>query len=492
MNASTSFDETVYILEFPTDDEEIISTTFQVAEDWASRATISEEEVEAERGVIVEEARLRENAFGRFAKQLQQFILGGSRYAERDPIGDLEIIRTAPAETLRRYYEDWYRPDLMAVIVVGDVDMDATEAKIIEHFGGLSLPDDARTRAVYTLPEHDDTHYLIFTDPEFGATLSQIIYRQAADELNTGAAFRENLIGSLFITMLNYRLADITKEADSPFLGAFVSEGQYTGGVSLQTLGVVARPGEVASSLDAALTEVERVRRHGFTAAELERAKSEVLNINLRLYNDRDNLSNRSLATEYRRNFLENKAVPGIEFEYRMNERLLAEISLDDVNQKVEQYMGGSNRSVLVAGAELDADSLPNQQDLANVIEAVQAKQIDPYQDIEAVTELLTEIPEPVEIVSRQTDKTYNITDLTLANGVRVLLKPTNFKVEEVLFSASSPGGSSLVSDEDYPEADFIASIVSLSAVSDVSYAALQRLLADQSVSVSPYISQLE
>ena len=380
----------------------------------------------------------------------------------------------------------------MAVIVVGDVDMDATEAKIIEHFGGLSLPDDARTRAVYTLPEHDDTHYLIFTDPEFGATLSQIIYRQAADELNTGAAFRENLIGSLFITMLNYRLADITKEADSPFLGAFVSEGQYTGGVSLQTLGVLARPGEVASSLDAALTEVERVRRHGFTAAELERAKSEVLNINLRLYNDRDNLRNRSLATEYRRNFLENKAVPGIEFEYRMNERLLAEISLDDVNQKVEQYMGGSNRSVLVAGAELDADSLPNQQDLANVIEAVQAKQIDPYQDIEAVTELLTEIPEPVEIVSRQTDKTYNITDLTLANGVRVLLKPTNFKVEEVLFSASSPGGSSLVSDEDYPEADFIASIVSLSAVSDVSYAALQRLLADQSVSVSPYISQLE
>ena len=492
VNATTSFDETVYILEFPTDDEEIISTTFQVAEDWASRATISEEEVEAERGVIVEEKRFRESAFGRYANQLQQFILEGSRYAERDPIGDMEIIRTAPAETLRRYYEDWYRPDLMAVIVVGDIDVDATEAKIIEHFGGLSLPDDARTRAVYTLPEHDDTHYLIFTDPEFGITLGQIIYRQAADELNTGAAFRENLIGSLFITMLNYRLADITEEADSPFLAAFVSEGQYTGGVSLHTLGVIARPGEVASSLDAALTEVERVRRHGFTAAELERAKSEVLNIKLRLYNDRDNLSNRSLATECRRNFLENKAVPGIEFEYRMTERLLAEISLDDVNQKVEQSMGVSNRSVLVSGAELDADSLPNQQDLANVFEAVQAKQIDPYQDIEAVTELLTEIPEPVEIVSRQTDKTYNITDLTLANGVRVLLKPTNFKEEEVLFSASSPGGSSLVSDEDYPEADFIASIVSLSAVSDVSYAALQRLLADQSVSVSPYISELE
>ena len=493
VNAYTSFNETVYFLEFPTDDEEIIGTTFQVAEDWASRATVSEEEVEAERGVIVEEERLRDqDAGGRVNKQVLQFLLGGSHYSERDPIGDLEIIRTAPAATLRRYYEDWYRPDLMAVIVVGDIDVDATEANIIEHFGGLTVPDNARPRAEYTLPELDDTQYLIVTDPEFPATISQIIFRQAAADLNSGTAFRENLIGNLFYKMLNFRLDDISREAESPFLGAFVSEGQLIRGVNYQGVGVQVRQGEVISSLDAALTEVERVRRHGFTAAELERAKSEILNIYLRLYNDRENLRNHSLASEYSRNFLENEAVPGIEFEYRLTERLLEDISLDDVNQKAEQYVGGGNRSVLVIGPEPEADTLPSQEELAAVIDSLPAKQVDPYLDIVAVTELLTAIPEPVEIVSRETDETYDITDVTLANGVRVLLKATDFKEEEVLFSATSPGGSSLVSDEDYPEADFIDSIVSQSAVGDISFAALQRLLADQSVSVSPYIGELD
>jgi zinc protease len=493
VNAYTSFDETVYFLEFPTDDEEIISTTFQVAEDWAGRATVSEEEVENERGVILEEERLRmQNANGRLNEQILDFLLKDSRFAEREPIGDLEIINNAPAETLRRFYNDWYRPDLMAVIVVGDVDMDATEAKIIEHFGEMANPDDARPRDEYTLPDDDHTNYLIVTDPEFPVTIAQIIYRQAAEDLNSASVFRDRLIGNLFYKMLNFRLEDITRQADSPFLGAFVNEGQLIRGVAYQIVGVQVRQGEVISSLDAALIEVERVRRHGFTAAELERAKSEILNIYMRLYNDRENLRNYSLASEYSRNYLENEAVPGIAFEYKLVERLLAEITRENVNQRAEKYVGGSNRSVLVIGPEREADSLPSQEDLAAVIESVQAKQVDPYQDIEAVTELLTEIPDPAEIISRETDEIYGITDLTLANGARVVLKRTDFKEEEILFSATSPGGSSLISDEDYPEADFIDSIVSQSAVGDVSYAALQRLLAEEQVVVSPFIAELE
>ena len=493
VNAYTSFDETAYFLEFPTDDEDIIGASFQVAEDWASRATISDEEVENERGVILEEERLRnQNAGGRLNKKLISFLLGDSRYSERSPIGDLDIIRTTPAETLRRFYRDWYRPDLMAVIVVGDLDMDDIEAKIIEHFGGLSNPVNARPRLQYTLPDHDDTYYLIITDPEFPVTFSQIIYRQAADELNTGAAFRDRLISGLFYKMLNFRLGDITREADSPFLGAFVAESQLIRGVNYQSVGVQVRQGEVLSSLDAALTEVERVRRHGFTAAELARAKSDILNVYLRLYNDRENLRNHSLASEYSRNFLQNEAASGIDFKYRLAERLLPGITRDEVNRKADQYVGAANRSVLVMGPEREADSLPSQEKLAAVIETVQAKQIDLYKDIETVTALLAHIPEPAEITSRQTDKTFNITDLTLVNGARVLLKPTDFREEEVLFSAASPGGSSLVTDEDFWEAQFITDIVSTSGVSDVSYAALQRLLAGQLVFVSPFIGDLE
>ena len=493
VNAYTSFDETVYFLEFPTDDEDIIGTTFQVAEDWASRATISDEEVENERGVIMEEERLRDqNAGGRLNKQLIPFLLGESRYAERMPIGDLEIIRNAPADTLRRFYRDWYRPDLMAVIVVGDVDVDAIEEKIIEHFSQVPTPDTPRPRVTYSLTDHADTNYLIITDPEFPVTIAQIFYRQAGEEMDTAAAYRNSVIGSLFYRMLNYRLDDITRKADSPFLGAFVNEGQLVRGVTYQGVGVQVRQGEALSSLDAALTEVERVRRHGFTAAELERAKSEILNTYERQYNDRENLRNHSLAGEYSRNFLENEAVPGIAFEYQLMQRLLPEIRRDEVNREAEQYVGTGNRSVLVVGPEREADSLPSAEELAVVIDAVQAKQIDPYADIEAVTALLTDIPEPAEIISRQTDGTFNITDLTLANGARVLLKATEFREEEVLFNATSPGGSSLVTDEDYWETQFIISIVNQSGVSDVSYAALQRLLADQSVFVRPFLGELE
>ena len=493
VNAYTSFDETVYFLEFPTDDEEIISTTFQVAEDWASRATISEEEVESERGVILEEERLRDqNASGRLNKQLFPLLLGESRYTDRMPIGDMDIVTNTPAENLRSFYRDWYRPDLMAVIVVGDIDVNEVEAKITEHFGGLTAPESARPRVSYSLPDYENTGYLILTDPEFPVTIAQIIYRQAAPDLNSAGVFRDRLIGNLFYKMLNFRLDDLTREADSPFLGAFVSEGQLVRGNNYQVVGVQVRQGEALSSLDAALTEVERVRRYGFTAAEVERAKSEILNNYERLYNDRENLRNHSLASEYSRNYLENEAVPGIAVEFRLVDRLLEGISRDDVNQRAELYVGGSNRSVFVVGPERDADSLPNEDELAAVISDIRTKQVDPYQDIEAVTALLTDVPEPAEIISRETDETYNITDLTLANGARVVLKPTTFKEEEILFSATSPGGSSLVSDEDYPEADFIDSIVSQSAVGDVSYAALQRLLADKSVTVSPFIGELE
>ena len=493
VNAYTSFDETVYFLEFPTDDEDIIATTFQVAEDWASRATVSDEEVESERGVILEEERLRDqNASGRLNKQLFPLLLGDSRYTDRMPIGDMEIVQNTPPETLRRFYRDWYRPDLMAVIVVGDIDVDAIETRITEQFGGLTAPETVRPRVSYSLPDYEDTGYLILTDPEFPVTLAQIIYRQAAPDLNNAGVFRDRLIGNLFYTMLNFRLDDITREADSPFLGAFVNEGQLIRGVHYQVVGVQVRQGEVLSSLDAALTEVERVRRHGFTAAEVERAKSDIFNTYERLYNDRENLRNHSLASEYSRNFLENETVPGIAVEFALVERLLEGISRDDVNQRAEQYVGGSNRSVFVVGPERDAESLPTQEELAAVFEDVRIKQVDPYQDIEAVSALLTLIPEPVEILSRQKDETYDVIDLTLANGARVLLRATSFKEEEILFSAFSPGGSSLVSDEDYPEADFIDSIVSQSAIGDVSYASLQRLLADKSVSVAPYISELE
>lgn len=493
VNAYTSFDETVYFLRIPTDDPEIVETAFQVLEDWAGYATIADAEVETERGIILEEERLRDqNANGRLRKQILPFLLGDSRYTERQPIGDMDIIRNAPPEALRRFYRDWYRPDLMAVIAVGDFDPAAIEQKIIEHFGDLPQPEDPRPRPDFSVPDHAETRYLLVTDPEFPVTIAEISFKQPFEKLETVAAYKNLLIGRLFRSMLNFRLDEISRQADSPFLGASVGEGGLVRDVTTLSVSAQVREGEVLSGLEAALTEVERVRRHGFTQTELDRAKSETLNFYQRLFNDRENLESDSFANEYVRNFLENEAIPGIAFEYLLSGRLVPEITLEEVNRQADRYVGLDNRTVLVIGPEREADSLPSEAELATVIEAVQAKQIDPYEDTEVVDALLTDIPAPAQILSQETNEAFGIVDLTLENGVRVLLKQTDFKEEEVLFVATSPGGSSLVSDEDYPEAALIGGIVGQSGVDDVSYAELLRFLADQSVTVRPRISELE
>ena len=492
INAYTSFNETVYYLEFPTDDEEIIRTAFQVLEDWAGYATISDEEVDNERGIILEEERLAlQNAFGRLNEQMLPFRLGDSHYTNRLPIGDMDIIRNVPAETLRQFYRDWYRPDLMAVILVGDVDVTAMEEKIIEHFSDLPTPETPRPRLTYNVPDHTETRYLIFTDPEFPFTTAEVNFKQPSTELVTVADYRDVLSGHLFSGMLNFRLQEIAREAESPFLGASVGWGPLVRGVNTFNVSTQIQD-DVLSGLDAVLTEVERVRRHGFTESELARAKSEILKDYQLQFNDRDNIPSGALAHEYSRNFLENEAIPGIAYEYQLVSQLLPLITPTEVNRQADQYVGLKNRTVLVAGPERDADSLPNEEELTAVIDAVQVKQVDPYEDIEVADALMTAIPEAAEIISQQVDTTFNITDLTLANGVRVLLKPTDFREEEIMFFATSPGGSSLVSDEDFFEADMISNIVSESGIGDVSYAALQRMLADKWVWVGPFVGPLE
>ncbi len=493
INAYTSFDETVYMLRFPTDDAEIVDAAFAVLEDWAAYATLDPAEVEAERGVVVEEERLRvQNAGGRISKQILPFLLGDSRYAVRQPIGQMDIIRSAPAETLRRFYTDWYRPDLMAVIAVGDFDAAAFEARIREQFAKLPAPAQPKERAVYTVHANEKPAYLIVTDPEFPVTIVEIDYRQPAQELDTAGAYRDILVGMLFEQMLNLRLEEISREADSPFVGASVGSGALVR--TLETLSVSAQvqDEEVLQGLEAILSEVERVRRHGFTASELERAKGEVLNRYQRIYNERNNHDSGSFADEYKRNFLENEAIPGIPYEYLLAGRFVPEISIDEVNHQADSYVGEKGRAVLVIAPESAAADLPDEAALAAVIAGVEAKEIAAYTDTETADALLAEEPAAVKIISRTTLEATDTVDLELANGVRVLLKATDFKESEVLFTAFSPGGSSLVSDADYTEAALIPNIVSQSGLGDHSYNEVLRILSGQSVNVNPYIAETE
>ncbi|HXF61890.1 MAG TPA: insulinase family protein, partial [Caldilineaceae bacterium] len=492
VNAYTSFDETVYTIQVPTDDPEAVRTAFQVLEDWAAYATLDPAEIEAERGVIVEEWRLRQQtAAGRIQEQTLPFLLGDSRYAERRPIGDVEVVRSAPPEAIRRFYEQWYRPDLMAVIAVGDFDVDEIEALIHEHFADLENPPDAPPRPTYDLPSSAETQYLTASDPEETTTRLWFIRRRPAEPVQTQDDLREDVVTDLFYLMLNERLDDIERQPDAPFLSASAGSGSLVRPVELDLVFAQTPDGRVLDALETITTEVERARRYGFTESELARAKAQLLNFYQQAYNERENTPSADYADEYLRHFLVGEAIPSIEYLYQAVEALLPAIDLAEVNQHVEELAATDNRYIYVTGPEKADAPLPAEEELAATVENALAAEIEPPVEQEVTETLIENPPAPAEIVAQTERPDLGITIIELANGVEVWMKPTDFKDDEVVFSGFSPGGSSLVSDEDFPEAALIDTIVDESGVGPFTASELSRALAGKTVSAVPYIREL-
>ncbi len=330
VNAYTSFDETVYTLQVPTDDAEKLQKAFDVLADWSSRATISPEEVDAERGVIVEEWRMRDlNASGRIGDEQVEALLGGSRYAERLPIGDMGIVRSAPAETLRRFYETWYRPDNMAVIAVGDfADPDQVESWIRERFGSLPNPPAALDRPTFDVPDYGSVNARVITDPEFPVTYASVVYRQPAEHMRTKEEYRIGLADDLATSILNQRYTELMRKADAPFLSASTGTGELVRPVQAASLGVQTEEDKALPGLEAALAEIERARQHGFTEAELLRAKTELLRQYKSNYDERNNIENDAFAQRYLDNFLTGAVPIGVTDSYSLAQELLPTITV--------------------------------------------------------------------------------------------------------------------------------------------------------------------
>ena len=377
INAYTSFDETVYMLQIPTDSTDLMEKGFDVLEDWASCATLSEEEIDRERGVVVEEWRLRsETAQGRMQDELLEVILHGSRYRERLPIGTPENIRTADYDTVRAFYEDWYRPDLMAVVAVGDFDPDWIEDMIIEHFSNLETPANARERAEFGVPTTAETRYEVISDPEFPYTGVTVYYSKEAEaDLSTGA-YRDRLLNQLFRSMLNQRFTEIGRQADSPFLAAGVLRGSLARPAEYYGLAANVHEDSLLVGLEAIVTEAERVRRHGFTESELERQKRETLRAYEQAFNERNNTNSANFAREYVANYLEDEPIPGIEYEYQLVQQMLPGVTVDELNRLADDLLEPQNRAVIVEMPEKENLTAPTDQELAAAFERVEAKQI--------------------------------------------------------------------------------------------------------------------
>jgi len=490
LNAYTSFDETVYQLPIPSDDPEVLKNGIQIMRDWAQDATLDVAEIDKERGVVLEEKRLGKGAQQRMQDKYLPMLFNNSRYSDRLPIGTEEVLKNFSAETIKQFYKDWYRPDLQALIVVGDIDVDAMEKTIKAKFSDLKNPLKPRQRTKYSISLLNKNQFIAVTDKEFPVSVAQIMIKHPESKLITATDYRNSIIRSLFNSMIGTRFADMSKQADPPFLQAGANISGFLAGLDMYNVFVVAKPGEMERGFKAILTETERVKRFGFTQTELDRAKQSYLTNMESSFKEKDKTPSESLVKEYLRNFLEQEASPGIEYEYKMANSMTGGISLSDLNNLAKKYITDVNRDVIIMGPEKDKDNLPDEAKVESWISGTKQSDISAYVDQLSDKPLLSEKLSGGKVISESKIPEIGISEFKLSNGIKVILKPTDFKNDEISFSAFSPGGSSLYSDADFQSAQYATAIIRNGGLAEFNSVQLPKLLSGKRVSVSPFITE--
>ena len=488
LNAHTSFDETVYKLMVPTDDEAVYNEAFQVLDDWACCLTFADEEIEKERGVVLEEWRLRQGASDRISKQTVPLIFHNSMYAERLPIGTEASLKTFEPDAARRFFNDWYRPDLAAVIVVGNVDPEKTQALIEQHFADWKAPENPRERTRFTIPPHDETLSVVVTDPEVTRTTVSVGRSYDNVEEGTHESYRAVFAKNLALAMLNERFTELARDPETPFMGAGASDGRMSPNLSQSTVGAAAKPGKAVESLEAMWTELERAKRHGFQPGELDRAKAKSLQFYNSLLAEVDNLSSVDRANELVRHVTTSEPVPGISYEVKMAQAWMPDVTLEEVNAWMKTWMPADTRLATVILPEQEGVEPPTKESLIEVIASVEAStDIEPPAAEEAVAELLSSLPEPGTITStdNQFTDTLGFTGWTLSNGVQVWFKTTDFKDNELEMDGWAPGGTSVVADDDYVALALADDWVHSSGFGALDSTGIQRWMAGKTVSLS-------
>jgi zinc protease len=485
LNASTSFDRTQYILPINVENKELYEKSFQVLEDWAHNVMFADEEIDNERGIIISEWRQRSGVQKRIQDIHFKKIMQGSRFLERDVIGDTNIIKKAPYDAFKRYYKDWYRPDLMAVVVVGDIDVADVESKIKEHFSKIEMPANPRAREEYTIPYNPETLVSIATDKEMPATTIQIYFRQVKDNNQTYGDFRRSVTRALYDIMFIQRLQEISRSKDAPFLNAFGRYTDFMGGINVYMLMGFLKENNILGGYETLLTEAFRVSKHGFAETEFDRAKSEIASQYEKRFNEKDKTESAALVREISGYFYENESIPGIELEKKLIDKYLKDITLNEVNELAKSYLHKENTVIALSAPDKLVQGLPTEEQLLKIFNNVNKKIVDDYFDDVALKPLFNKVVTPGKITEISKVNDIEATVIKLDNGAKVILKPTNFKNDEVLFSAISKGGSALASDKDYLSAGLSSDIMEVSGIADFKYNQLLKLLTGKNVSIT-------
>jgi zinc protease len=491
LNAYTGFDETVYILPVPTDKPGLVERSFDVLEDWAGGALFDSTEVVKERGVVLEEWRSGLGAGARIRDKQFPVLFQGSRYAVRLPIGDTTILKTANPSPLKRFYQDWYRPNLMAVIAVGDYDPAEVEKLIRDRFGRLTNPPTVRQRPVVEVPGHDSTLITIVTDPEEQVSSIQLIYKHKPAPLARQSDYRMLLARRLYNQMLNSRLTEITRQPDAPFAFASSSYGAFVRSADVYFLSATVKDGGIQRGLEAILREARRVDQHGFLPAELERAKASQLRSLESAYQERDKSESGNFAAEYINHFLTGEPTPGIAWEFETAQRVLPTVTLEDVNSLGRQWITEVNRVVAVSAPTGPAAGVPSAGELLNTFRKVDGETVTAWTESVSEAPLVATAPPKGRVVEEKKVPELDMTDWKLSNGIRVLVKPTDFKADEVQINGWSPGGTSLVSDADYVDASLAPITVPRGGVGSFDAIELGKKLAGKRAAVNFVIGNL-
>jgi len=485
-NAGTSFDETTYMLDVPTDRDSALRTGFDALSDFAGRAFVSDREVDKERGVIMEEWRLGRGAEERIQRQQFPVLFHDSRYAVRLPIGKPEIIQHAPPQRIRDFYRDWYRPEWMAVVVVGDLDPDKAEALVREHFSDLPKRTDSRDVPRWDVPGHDSTYVSIVTDKEATSSSVEIVCTRPRRSGTTVGVERGHVVAELFSAMLNARLDEIAHRADPPFLGAGAGGGQFTRGTEIYAVNAEVKDGAEARALQALLEETARVRAHGFLASELDRAKRERQAALEKQYAERDRTESPRLAYAMVRAFLNDEPSTGIGAGSTLDLALLPGVTLAEVNALADTLVSTRNRVVLMDGPEKPGVTMPGEADVRATLAREAAASPPAWVDHAAGLKLMARLPVAGKVKSRRTLDSLGVTVVTFGNGVEVWLKPTDFKADEIQFSAYAPGGLAATDSADFVTAWMGPVVVSDNGIGGFKAPDLQKLLAGHIASVYP------
>ncbi len=490
LNAYTSFDETVYFLPIPSDDPEKLEKGFQIIEDWAFNAVLTPEEIDKERGVVLEEYRLGLGADNRMMEHFMPKMMYNSHYAKRLPIGKKEVLENFTHDKLTSFYKDWYRPNLMSVVVVGDINVDEMEKKIKEHFASYKNPANAKPRKVFDVPNHQQTFVAVESDKEASSSEVQIIYKDHETPTPTVTVndLRGDMIENLYATMLNNRLEELTNSATPPFTYGYT----YHGGTWARTKEAyqsfaMMQEDKQLDALKTLVTENERVKKFGFTQSELDRAKSDILARVERSYNDRDKTNSANFVGQYQSHFLEQSPAPGIEWSFNALKNILPTINLKEVDALIKNYIKDDNRVIILTGPEKDGLKKVTEQEVLNAIK-IDESSLKPYVDTEVAQSLIRNTVKPGTIVKKEQNAKLGTTTLSLSNGAKITYKKTDFKNDEILMDAVSFGGSNLYSNEDYLKTQFANGALTEAGFSGLKLNDINKFMNGKIASVSPYI----